>query len=75
MSLRNLTKERRDDILKEQKEKHDKLDGLQKKTPEDMYEEDILHFESEYAKVRRRICERIFKKEDKFLLGDRKRTS
>jgi hypothetical protein len=51
MSLRNLTKERRDDILKEQKEKHDKLDALQKKSPEDLYEDDILNFETEYQKV------------------------
>jgi DNA topoisomerase-2 len=51
MSLRNLTKERREEILKEQKEKHDKLDALQKKAPEDLYEEDILNFENEYRKV------------------------
>ena len=51
MSLRNLTKERRDDILKEQKEKHDKLDALLKKSPEDLYEDDISNFENEYRKV------------------------
>jgi len=51
MSLRNLTKERRDEILKEQKEKHEKLDALQKKSPEDLYEDDILNFENEYRKT------------------------
>ncbi|CAF3850431.1 unnamed protein product, partial [Rotaria magnacalcarata] len=51
MSLRNLTKERRDDILKEQKGKHDKLDALEKKSPEDLYEDDILNFEAEYRKT------------------------
>jgi DNA topoisomerase-2 len=51
MSLRNLTKERRDEILKDQKEKHDKLEALQKKSPEDLYEDDILNFETEYQKV------------------------
>jgi DNA topoisomerase-2 len=52
MSLRNLTKERRDEILKEQKDKHEKLQALQKKSPEDLYEDDILNFENEYRKVR-----------------------
>ena len=52
MSLRNLTKERRDDILKDQKEKHDKLEALQKKSPEDLYEDDLLNFENEYQKVK-----------------------
>lgn len=52
MSLRNLTKERRDDLIKEQKEKHDKLDALQKKSPEDLYEDDLLSFENEYQKVK-----------------------
>ncbi len=51
MSLRNFTKERRDDILKEQKEKHDKLEALMKKSPEDLYEDDIFNFEAEYHKV------------------------
>ena len=51
MSLRNLTKERRDEILKDQKEKHEKLEALQKKSPEDLYEDDILNFETEYQKV------------------------
>ncbi|CAF3358812.1 unnamed protein product [Rotaria sp. Silwood1] len=51
MSLRNLTKERREDILKDQKEKHDKLDALEKKSPEDLYEDDILNFETEYRKA------------------------
>jgi len=51
MSLRNLTKERRDEIIKEQKEKHDKLEALQKKSPEDLYEDDILNFENEYQKT------------------------
>ena len=51
MSLRNLTKERRNDILKEQVEKHEKLEALQKKSPEDLYEDDLEHFESEYHKV------------------------
>lgn len=52
MSLRNLTKERREEILKEQKEKRDKLEALQKKSPEDLYEDDLLNFETEYQKVR-----------------------
>lgn len=51
MSLRNLTKERRNDILKEQQDKHDKLDELERKAPEDLYEEDLSNFESEYHKV------------------------
>ena len=51
MSLRNLTKERRNDLLKEQAEKHEKLEALQKKSPEDLYEDDLEHFESEYHKV------------------------
>jgi hypothetical protein len=51
MSLRNLTKERRDDILKDQQEKHDKLQALQKKSPEDLYEDDLSNFETEYRKV------------------------
>ncbi|CAF3975644.1 unnamed protein product, partial [Rotaria sp. Silwood2] len=51
MSLRNLTKERRDEIVKDQKEKHDKLDALEKKSPEDLYEDDIFNFETEYRKV------------------------
>ena len=51
MSLRNLTRERREEILKEQKEKHEKLDALQKKSPEDLYEDDLLNFETEYEKV------------------------
>lgn len=52
MSLRNLTKERREDILKEQKEKHEKLEALEKKSVEDLYEDDLDHFESEYEKVK-----------------------
>lgn len=52
MSLRNLTKERREEILKEQKEKHDKLEALQKKSHEDLYEDDLLNFETEYQKVK-----------------------
>jgi len=57
MSLRNLTKERRDEILKEQKEKHEKLDALQKKSPEDLYEDDLRHFEAEYHKaIEKRTC-------------------
>ena len=51
MSLRNLTKERREEILKEQKEKRDKLEALQKKSPEDLYEDDLINFEAEYQKV------------------------
>lgn len=51
MSLRNLTKERRDEIIREQKEKHEKLEALEKKSPEDLYEEDLLNFENEYRKV------------------------
>ena len=51
MSLRNFTKERREEILKDQKEKHDKLEALQKKSPEDLYEDDLLNFETEYRKV------------------------
>ncbi|CAF0742312.1 unnamed protein product [Rotaria sordida] len=51
MSLRNLTKERRNEILKEQQEKHEKLDALQKKSPEDLYEDDLDHFEAEYHKA------------------------
>jgi hypothetical protein len=51
MSLRNLTKERRNELLKEQQEKHGKLEALQKKSPEDLYEDDILNFETEYQKV------------------------
>ncbi|CAF4105744.1 unnamed protein product, partial [Rotaria sp. Silwood2] len=51
MSLRNLTKERRNEILKEQQEKHDKLEALQKKSPEDLYEDDLNHFEAEYHKT------------------------
>ena len=51
MSLRNLTKERRDEILKEQREKHEKLDALKKKSPEDLYEDDLMNFEAEYRKV------------------------
>jgi DNA topoisomerase-2 len=51
MSLRNLTKERRNEILKEQQEKHEKLEALQKKSPEDLYEDDLNHFEAEYHKV------------------------
>ncbi len=51
MSLRNLTKERRNEILREQQEKHEKLQALQKKSPEDLYEDDLTHFEAEYHKV------------------------
>lgn len=51
MSLRNLTKERRNDILREQQEKHEKLEALQRKSPEDLYEDDLSHFETEYHKV------------------------
>lgn len=51
MTLRNFTKERREEILKEQKEKHEKLDALKKKSPEDLYEDDLLNFENEYKKV------------------------
>ncbi|CAF1167473.1 unnamed protein product [Adineta ricciae] len=51
MSLRNLTKERREEILKEQKEKRDKLEALQKKSPEDLYEDDLINFEAEYQKT------------------------
>ncbi|CAF2092079.1 unnamed protein product [Rotaria magnacalcarata] len=51
MSLRNLTKERRNDILKEQQEKHEKLEALQKKSPEDLYDDDLSNFEAEYHKV------------------------
>ncbi|CAF3730269.1 unnamed protein product [Adineta steineri] len=51
MSLRNLTKERRDEIIKDQKEKHDKLEALLKKTPEDLYETDLMNFETEYRKT------------------------
>ena len=53
MSLRNLTKERRDEILKDRQEKFDKLEALKKKTPEDLYEDDLLNFENEYRKVRK----------------------
>ena len=41
----------RDDCLKEQKDKRDKLDALEKKSPEDLYEHDLLNFEAEYRKV------------------------
>ncbi|CAF3458364.1 unnamed protein product [Rotaria sp. Silwood1] len=51
MSLRNLTKERRNEILKEQQEKHEKLAALQRKSPEDLYEDDLYHFEAEYHKA------------------------
>jgi len=51
MSLRNLTRERREEILKEQRDKHDKLEALQKKSPEDLYEDDITNFENEYQKA------------------------
>ena len=51
MSLRNLTKERRDDIIKEQQEKRDKLEALKKKSPEDLFEDDLVNFEMEYRKV------------------------
>jgi hypothetical protein len=51
MSLRNLTKERRNELLKEQQEKHEKLEALQKKSLEDLYEDDLHHFEAEYHKV------------------------
>lgn len=51
MSLRNLTKERRNDILKEQQDKHEKLEDLERKAPEDLYDEDISNFETEYHKV------------------------
>ncbi|CAF0772126.1 unnamed protein product [Didymodactylos carnosus] len=50
MSLRNLTKEKRDDILREQKAKHDTLEALKSKTPEDLYEDDLDNFENEYKK-------------------------
>ncbi len=53
MSLRNLTKERRNEILRDQQEKHEKLEALQKKSPEDLYEDDLYHFETEYHKVNR----------------------
>lgn len=55
MSLRNLTKERRNEILKEQQEKHEKLEALSKKSPEDLYEDDLNNFEAEYHKVRPRF--------------------
>ena len=55
MSLRNLTKERRDEIVKEQQEKRDKLEALKKKSPEDLFEDDLVHFEAEYRKV---CCDR-----------------
>ena len=80
MSLRNLTKERRNDILKEQQEKHDKLQALQKKCPEDLYEDDLDHFEAEYHKVIDRFiasgrCRLSFAKSDNVqCLGDRERT-
>jgi len=51
MSLRNLTKERRNEILKDQEEKHEKLEALQKKSPEDLFEDDLENFESEYKKA------------------------
>jgi DNA topoisomerase II len=54
MSLRNLTKERRNDIIKEQEDKHEKLEALQKKSPEDLFEDDLDHFEAEYHKVEKR---------------------
>jgi DNA topoisomerase-2 len=72
MSLRNLTKERRNEILKDQQEKHDKLEALQKKSPEDLYEDDLHNFEAEYHKV---IRERFRQKIEKiFNLGYGKRT-
>ncbi|CAF5125799.1 unnamed protein product, partial [Rotaria sp. Silwood1] len=63
MSLRNLTKERRNEILKEQQEKHEKLEALQRKSPEDLYEDDLYHFEAEYHKVidpLSSVCTHIF---------------
>lgn len=51
MSLRNLTKERRDEILKDRQEKLEKLEALKKKTPEDLYDDDLHNFETEYRKV------------------------
>ncbi|CAF3762190.1 unnamed protein product [Adineta steineri] len=51
MSLRNLTKERRNEILREQQDKHEKLEALLKRSPEDLYEEDLAHFEAEYHKA------------------------
>jgi len=37
--------------LKNKKKNMKKLDALQKKSPEDLYEDDISHFEAEYHKV------------------------
>ena len=51
MSLRNLTKERRKEILREQQEKHEKLEALLCKSPEDLYDDDLNNFEIEYHKV------------------------
>lgn len=51
MSLRNLTKERRDEILKDRQDKFEKLEALKKKTAEDLYEDDLSNFETEYRKV------------------------
>ena len=73
MSLRNLTKERRNEILREQQEKHEKLEALERKTPEDLYEDDILHFETEYHKVNSLLLIANSIKSI-FSLGHRKRT-
>ena len=51
MSLRNFTKERREEIIKEKQERQEKLEALTKKSPEDLFEDDLLNFENEYRKV------------------------
>lgn len=60
MSLRNFTKERREEILKEKQERQDRLEALKKKSPEDLFEDDLLNFENEYRKVNYVLISRLF---------------
>jgi len=50
MKIYALTKERVDELLAEMEELMDKYKTLKKKTPEDLWEEDLVSFETQYAK-------------------------
>ena len=51
MPICNLTMEKKEDIMKQQKEKRDELEALKSKTPTGLWEEDLSAFLSQLEKV------------------------
>lgn len=54
MPIWNLTKEKKDDILKQQETKADELGKLKKKTPSDLWKDDLDEFMEELDKVEKK---------------------